>query len=462
MLAFARYLLEECKILQKLLNLGETAVKRAEKKGAQQAEAFLTLDKIIRIWVEKGAIKSIEEKHDAGCGIRTIDKQKIGFSFVTTHEPKEIQQITEKAVQLSKSAVPNPDFISLPSYDKSYPNVKGIFDSHLDELDIDNSISLLLRAVEANKAELKKTKSITEAVLIVSTANTAIVNSLGISGSYKETSIALEVCSTVKQSGHQSSSYEEQFSRKLKQIEPEWVGKEAARVTLSLLAAKTSEKGEMPVILAPFAVNTIFGAGLVQAINAEEVQLGRSFLAEKVRQPIASEALVIVDDGLLTGGVKSRPFDAEGFPSQRTRVFQNGILQSLLYDSYTAQKAKTKNTGNATRNSYSDVPRISSTNFIVQPGKGSFDELVSEVDKGIICRETGDLPNIATGDLSAMVMEGYYIKRGEIQYPIKNTLIGINMKDLLQRIQQIGADTRVSSRVVSPSIVISSAKITSG
>jgi PmbA protein len=449
-------------VLQKLLDLGETAVKHAEKKGAQQAEAFLTSDNIIRIWVEKGAIKSVEEKHDAGCGIRTIDRKRIGFSFVTTHEPKDIYQVTEKAVQLSKSAIPNPDFKSLPSYDKSYPNVKGIFDSHLDELDADNCITLLLRAVEANKNELKKTQGVTEAVLIVSTAYTAIVNSLGVNGSYKETSIALEVSSTVKHGGHQASSFEEQFSRDLKHINPEWVGREAARVTLSLLAAKTSEKGEMPVILAPFAINTIFGAGLVQAINAEEVQLGRSFLAEKVGQPIASETLEIVDDGFLTGGVKTRPFDAEGFPSQHTRVFQNGILHSLLYDSYTSQKADIANTGNAARNSYADIPRISSTNFIIQPGKGSFDELVGEIDKGIICRETGDKPNIATGDLSAMVMEGYFIKNNEIQYPIKNTLIGINMQDLLQRIQQIGADTRTCSRVVSPSIVISSAKITSG
>ena len=90
------------------------------------------------------------------------------------------------------------------------------------------------------------------------------------------------------------------------------------------------------------------------------------------------------------------------------------------------------------------------------------DDLISEIDKGIYCKNTGDRPNMTTGDLSAMVMEGFYIEHGEIKHPVKNTLIGINMRDLLQRIHRVGADTRATFSIVSPSLVIESAKITSG
>ena len=55
-----------------------------------------------------------------------------------------------------------------------------------------------------------------------------------------------------------------------------------------------------------------------------------------------------------------------------------------------------------------------------------------------------------------------YIENGEIQHPVKNTLIGINMRDLLLRVHRIGDDVRRTFSVESPSLVIESAKITSG
>jgi predicted Zn-dependent protease len=120
------------------------------------------------------------------------------------------------------------------------------------------------------------------------------------------------------------------------------------------------------------------------------------------------------------------------------------------------------NTGNASRPSYSGLPSISTTNFIVSPGAGDMNSLISELDRGVVCRNTGDRPNMTTGDLSAMIIEGYYVKNGEIQHPLKNTLIGINMRDLLKRISHVGSDTRTTFSMTTPSIVVERANITSG
>jgi PmbA protein len=197
-------------------------------------------------------------------------------------------------------------------------------------------------------------------------------------------------------------------------------------------------------------------------VNADEVQMGRSYIADALGEGIASEELEIVDDGLLPGGIGTRSFDAEGFPSQRTSVIKAGVLKSLLHNSYTANKENVDNTGNASRPSYSGPPDISTTNFIVSPGKGDLDELISEIDEGVVCWNTGDIPNLTTGDFSAMISEGYYVKNGEIQHPLKNTLIGINMRDLLKRICHVGNDSRTTFTMVTPSIVIEGASITSG
>ncbi len=69
---------------------------------------------------------------------------------------------------------------------------------------------------------------------------------------------------------------------------------------------------------------------------------------------------------------------------------------------------------------------------------------------------------MTTGDLSAMVMDGYYIEDGEVKHAVRSTLIGINMRDLLKRVHRVGADTRATFSIVSPSIVVESAKVTSG
>jgi PmbA protein len=172
--------------------------------------------------------------------------------------------------------------------------------------------------------------------------------------------------------------------------------------------------------------------------------------------------LEIIDSGRLNGGIGSRSFDAEGVPTQRTSVVEDGILKNLLHNSYTANKDRVNNTGNASRPSYSGLPSISTTNFIVSPRSGDLNHFISEIDRGVVCRNTGDRPNMTTGDLSAMISEGYYVKNGEIQHPLKNTLIGINMHDLLQRISHIGNDSRITFSMNTPSIVVERANITSG
>ncbi|MFX1369442.1 MAG: TldD/PmbA family protein, partial [Promethearchaeota archaeon] len=289
-----------------------------------------------------------------------------------------------------------------------------------------------------------------------------ILNTLGISGSLRSSSASLYTYPTIKTDNDQTASFEYQLSRSLSDIDPEWIGRTSAINALENLGGRIFEGGHMPVVFAPLAVGAIIGGGFGGTVNAEEVQYGRSYIADALGEEIGSPMLEIVDDALLPGGLGSRSFDAEGFPSQTTEVLTKGVLKNLLHNSYTANKDKVDNTGNASRPSYSGTPSISTSNFIVSPGKGTLDDLVTETGRGILCRNTGDRPNMTTGDLSAMVMEGSYFENGEIQYPVKNTLIGINMRDILGGVKLIGADTRTSSSVISPSLVISNARITSG
>ncbi|TFG09553.1 TldD/PmbA family protein [Candidatus Thorarchaeota archaeon] len=455
-------LLEGYDMREKLLSIGEKAIEDVEKLGADQVEVYTSFSKSFSIDVENNAVKSASRDTDGGCGIRTIIDNAVGFAYVTTLQSKDIAEAVERSVALARASVPDPDFVSLPAVSSKYPSVKGLFDPKMESISSEDSAELILAAVDAAREDLSDKKVAVEARINLAVSERGIVNSLGVSGSSKTSFGYLYISPTIKEPNEQTSSYEYRISRNVGDLDPEEVGAIAARNARGNLGARTIEGGDMPILLAPMAVSTVIGGGFSGAVNAEEVQYGRSYISDAIGEQIGSGILSIVDDALLSGGIGSRPFDAEGFPSSRTDVLEAGVLRSLLHNSYTANKDAVDNTGNASRASYAGLPSIATSNLVVEPGHQTQEDLISQIDRGILCRQTGDRPNMTTGDLSAMIMEGSYIEGGEVKHSLKNTLFGINMLDLLDRVKAVGNDTRVTVGAITPSILIESGKVTSG
>ncbi|MBS3793808.1 MAG: TldD/PmbA family protein [Candidatus Thorarchaeota archaeon] len=445
-----------------LLDVAEEAVKLAEKEGADQAEAYTAASKSVSIKVENNSVKAASHDRDMGCGIRSVIGKRVGFAYVTNLEASDVQEIAAESVALACASLPDSDFETLPSPDKDYPTINGIFDSSIKNLMPDDAAGYILRAVDATLDATESTKTAVEASFTATSLSRAIVNSLGISGFEESTAAFLFSSPTIRTKNDQNSSYEYQISRSLDDIDPEWVGRSAGKLALEGLGGKTVDEGHMPVIFTPLAVGRVIGYGFGGAIDAEEVQDGRSYISDDIGNQIASKKLSIVDDATITGGISTRPFDAEGVPSRKTVVLSDGVLKNLLHNSYTANRAGVENTANASRDSYSGTPAIATSNFVIKPDQDTLDDFISEMDRAIVCRNTADRPNMTTGELSAMIMEGFYVEEGEIKHPLKNTLIGINMRDLLSQVIRVGDDVRTTMSVVSPSIVVENVRVTSG
>jgi PmbA protein len=76
----------------------------------------------------------------------------------------------------------------------------------------------------------------------------------------------------------------------------------------------------------------------------------------------------------------------------------------------------------------------------VAPGSQSLDELISEIDQGIlISRFSGGRPN-NKGDFSGIAKNSYYISGGEIIHPVAETMISGNMAASLQNITGLSAE----------------------
>lgn len=445
-----------------LLELGGSATKEAERLGTTQTEVYVQFINKLEIKIERGAVRAASKSQDAGCGIRSVIGKKTGYSFITTIGKDDVFRTVHDSISAAKSSVPDEQFVSLPSYSGSYPTIKGLYDERVAELSAEEAVDLMVRGVSACREVSGFEKNLIHGLISATSFTTVIVNSLGLNCHGQKTEITLDLGAVIGKGNQQCSSSEYMTSCTLQHIQPEAIGQTAAERALSLRSARTIKGGDMQLILAPQAMEGLLGEGLVPAVNAREVQDGKSYLVNSMGSTIAPSFLDIVDDAMVEGGVGSRSFDGEGSPSKRTTIVDSGILTAYLHDSYSSSRAQVENTANASRGSYQRLPVISQSNLIVRPRHGSCDDLVKEIDEGILCRFTMDRPNIVTGELSAMIMEGFYIRRGEIQHALKNTLFGTTMQSLLKNISIVGSDVEHRRSVITPSVVVDSVKITSG
>jgi len=445
-----------------LIEAAELAVKECRKLGVDEAEGFAQKQRIVEIVLERGEIQNERTKTQQGIGIRVIKDKKLGFAYASTLNRRVVRKTCRDAFRLAEVSPENPDWVSLPLPKKIPPVPEGLYDDDLASLAPNEVLGMAIEGYDAVKS-VDPRVSIDDGKLSVFTIEMAVANSHGVSLEGEETVAAFFLICVAKDGGETSSfAYEYEVSRTLRGFSAERVGELAAKKALMSLGAKRVKPFEGEVLLSPdVAAEVLFGP-VVSSVNADNVQRGRSLWADKIGENVSDRDLTVVDDGLLPYGLGSSPFDAEGVPSQRTMIIDRGLLKGFLYDSYTANKAKTESTGNAVRESYSSLPSISISNLMVEPGTKSLDELISEVDKGIIINRFSGSVRVESGEFSGVAKQASYIERGEIKFPLRETMIVGNAFESLKNIVRIGRERRATAtRVYTPPILVKGIKIVS-
>ena len=78
-------------------------------------------------------------------------------------------------------------------------------------------------------------------------------------------------------------------------------------------------------------------------------------------------------------------------------------------------------------------------NTFIEPGPHKLEELIASMDDGIYAKSMGGgSVNPGTGEFNFAVEEGYLVKNGKIQKPVKGaTLIGKG-EDIMKRMSMVG------------------------
>ena len=222
----------------------------------------------------------------------------------------------------------------------------------------------------------------------------------------------------------------------------------AVHRALALVGARKPPTMRVPVIFERDAASSVL-ADVFAALNAANVALGNSWLADRVGERIGNERVTLVDDGRLRGGLGSAPFDGEGTPTRETVVIEGGVLRTYLSDVYWGRRVGIASTGNA-----SGGGGVGANNFYLRPGSGTLDELVAATERGVLVLDTiGFATEYASGTYSRGA-RGIYIEDGAPQYAIDEFTIASTFGEMLAGIDRIAGDLRFDATIVSPSFRI--------
>jgi len=445
-----------------LKDFTELAVKYSEKLDADEAEAFAQNQQIIEVVIERAEIQSERVKIHRGIGIRLIKGKKLGFAFASTLSEANIKEACRNAQSLANVSIPNPDWVSLPTQAKLPKPPIGIFDKEIADISGAEVLRLALRAYEEAKGYDKRV-AIDEGKFSAILNEVAISNSHGVEAGERTTLQDGYLICMAKEHGEASSmAFEYDVTTFLKDFSPENIGRLAAEKALASFKPKAIEPFVGKVILDQDTAAEVLMYPIISSVNADNIQRDRSLWVGKLGEEVASQQLTITDDGLLPKGIGSSSVDSEGVPHQKTPLITHGKLKAFLYNSFTANKEGKKSTGNAYRGGYNMLPLIAVSNLIVDAGNKKLEEMISEVDKGIIIRRFSGNIRPESGEFSGIAKQASYIEKGEIKHPLKETMISGNTFQAIKNIIEIGSETRPTLlKVYIPPIMIDKVNIVS-
>lgn len=215
--------------------------------------------------------------------------------------------------------------------------------------------------------------------------------------------------------------------------------RESSRIATTMLDAKPCPSGKFPVIIDNEFGGVIFHEACGHGLEATSVAKGNSVFADKIGEKVASDVVTAIDDGTIPNAWGSSNIDDEGEPTQKNVLIENGILKGYMIDKLNSRRMEMDVTGSGRRQSYKFAPTSRMTNTYIAAGKSKPEEIISNTEFGIYAKYMGGgSVDPSTGDFNFAVMEGYLVKNGKIDKPLRGaTLIG-NGPSILHKIDMVG------------------------
>ena len=465
-------------------------------QGADKAEVFAAVSKSITAEARDGAVDALERADGGGFSVRILKGGRLGFAYST--DTARWRQVVDAAVESARWTARD-EYLELPSAAEAgvdaaaasaaitgldaatdaaactasgaaaactagrYPHVE-IHDPAIDSADsevvMDMAAALERAALRFDPRVLKVRK----AQASVSSSRVLIANTMGLQGGYRATRASLSISALCEDGGEKQMGWEYDGARFLNDVSVERTAANAASRAVRLMGSRRFKTARKCAVALENHVAVDFLEVLASSLSSENVQKGKSMLADKTGLKIISQRMSLVDDALLARATGSRPFDAEGVASRRNILVEGGVLRGFSYNTYTAKKGGVGSTGSAVRGGISSIPGVGFSNLYIEPVSTEFvyaaGDLLWVYDKCLLITDVMGMhtANTVSGDFSVGV-NGLWIEGGEVGYPVKEAVVSGNILGFFEKVEAFGDDLKFYGSTGSPSLLVGDVEI---
>ncbi len=430
-----------------MLDQLQECVRVGENLGADFVEAryddlqLRALQRIDDTW------QDIQVKSRMGFAITAYVDGVSGFSFTPSTEKKDIRLAVEKAYRMAKAsseaATLKLPFDSRPAVKSKKSDTKTV-KIHPRDRDLGYKIDMVNRAVETAREYGENIRSV-RGLWGELYGPKMIVNSDGstIEWEFLVTDLAIMVTSKTGAGAMVNGSDRLGGTLGLEEFEsgegtPEKLGQNAGTWAKEQLSAKACPAGKFRALVEEELVGVLAHESFGHLSEADFIVTEGSPLTDKIGATLGSEHATIMDGGIPDinkyGGLWL-PYDDQGIATSQTTVLDKGILKHYLHNRGTAKKLNQNPTGNARAVSFvfPPIPRMTNTYFM--PGTLTEDEALDLLGTGIFAIQTSGGQVEGDGSFLFKADRGYWVEKGEIQYPIREVSLSGNILQLLSRVE---------------------------
>ena len=420
----------------------QEGIRHALAQGADGAEAFVSVSRSRKAKVRNGQLEDVTASKRGGVGVRVIRGGRTGIATSTDLAAPDFRALFGTAWELSALGDVDPWLRQAdPSGSDDLPSR---FDPRAEALSPEDRIARAFALERAAREASPKVAAVREAAWSDGAGASLILTQRGVRAADLGTSCSASIELAVAEGEDRQASWHWDMGRHPEAFDLAAVGREAALKGERKLNPRSLPAGRYPVVLHPEVAVDLLGI-VADMLSAESVLKQRSLFAGKLGEAIASPLLTLVDDGrlLLPGGqaaLGSEPWDAEGLPTRRNVLIEDGVLKTYLHTLKTAAEMGVAPTASAGRGLGSN-PGVTTFNLVPKAGTEGPEGLYRMAGEGVLITEIMGLHTVdpVSGDLSVGA-SGVRIRDGVLAEPVDKLTFAGNLRDFLTRIRAVGSD----------------------
>ncbi|MGI6787577.1 MAG: TldD/PmbA family protein [Acholeplasmataceae bacterium] len=411
-------------------------IRQGLDKGLTDIEIYAVRTKDLTLSVYNSKVEEYTKSELHEVSIRGIYNNKFTSLSAENLSDENIDKLLDKLIENAKSlTIEEPAIIYEGS--KNYPEVvDSVFD--FDNVPFDQKVEYLLKL----ESEIKKSEYVNQvevATYSETYVETNLVNSKGLNLTRTKSYAYGYGLGIFQKNSDIKTAYKIKVVKKFDDFDPVKQAQETIEEGVSKLGGLEIKSGTYPVVFSNEKFASIL-AVFSSIFSGTSAYRKMTALVGKEGQKIALDNITLVDDPLSKEAIFQYAFDDQGVACKTKKIVENGVFKGFMHDLKTAAIFNVEPTGN------SFGGRVSTTNFYLEPGDLSFDELIAPIEDGLYITDlqglhAGVQPISGSFNLQA---SGFKIINGEVNHPVKMIVVSGNFFEILNSIKGLGNDLKIS------------------